>query len=115
MYTYKVDKIVRVVDGDTVDITIDLGFNIHYDARVRMYGINAPESRTRDLEEKKRGLAAKARLAQLLQGEEVTITTSKDKTGKFGRLLGEFFVKGVNINEQLIKEGHGVPYFGGKR
>jgi micrococcal nuclease len=115
MYTYRVTKVNRVVDGDTVDITIDLGFDIHYKARVRMYGINAPESRTRDLEEKKRGLAAKDRLVELLAVGDVTIKTSKDKTGKFGRLLGELFVAGVNINEQLIEEGHGVPYFGGKR
>ena len=115
MYTYKITKINRVVDGDTVDITIDLGFDIHYNTRVRMYGINAPESRTRDLEEKKRGLAAKDRLKELLDGKEVSIRTTKDKTGKFGRLLGEFFIGDVNINEQLIKEGHGVPYFGGKR
>ena len=117
MYTYRITKINRIVDGDTVDITIDLGFDIHYKTRVRMYGINAPESRTRDLEEKKRGLAAKDRLTELLNPivGEVTIRTTKDKTGKFGRLLGELFVGEVNINEQLIKEGHGVPYFGGKR
>ena len=115
MYTYKITKINRVVDGDTVDITIDLGFDIHYNTRVRMYGLDAPESRTRDLEEKKRGLAAKDRLTELLDSDDVTIRTTKDKTGKFGRLLGELFVGEVNINEQLIKEGHGVPYFGGKR
>lgn len=115
MYTYKIAKVNRVVDGDTIDITIDLGFNIHYDVRVRMFGINAPESRTRDLEEKKRGLAAKARLVQLLNDADLTIKTSKDGTGKFGRLLGEIYKGDININQQLIEEGHGTPYFGGKR
>jgi micrococcal nuclease len=115
VYTYKIAKVNRVVDGDTIDITIDLGFSIHYDVRVRMYGINAPESRTRDLEEKKRGLAAKARLVQLLHDGELTIKTSKDGTGKYGRLLGEIYSGDININQQLIEEGHGTPYFGGKR
>ena len=105
----------RIVDGDTIDVAIDLGFDIHYNTRVRLHGINTPECRTRDLEEKKRGLAAKARLQELLVGDYLTIKTKLDKSGKFGRVLGEIFMKNVNINERLVEEGHATPYFGGKR
>tara|TARA_R110000787_G_scaffold14600_1_gene44918 strand:- start:1572 stop:1928 length:357 start_codon:yes stop_codon:yes gene_type:complete len=108
----------RVVDGDTVDINIDLGFDVILSKqRVRLLGINCPESRTRDLEEKKLGLAAKEFLQECLEehGGKVIIKTSLDKKGKFGRLLGEIFVDDININNLLITEGHAVPYFGGKR
>lgn len=114
MFTYNA-KLVRVVDGDTIDVDIDLGFDIHYKARVRLYGINAPESRTRDLEEKERGLAAKDRLNQLLDNNVFTIKTSLAGTGKYGRVLGEIFIGDKNINNQLIEEGHAIAYFGGKR
>ena len=106
----------RVVDGDTVDVIIDLGFDIHFKQRVRLYGINAPESRTRDLEEKKRGLAATDRLVELLPKapERFTVKTSLDKKGKFGRILGTFFVEygndTMNVNEQMIQEDHAERY-----
>ena len=117
MYEYK-GLIRRVVDGDTVDITLDLGFDILYNSRIRLHGIDTPESRTRDLEEKARGLAAKDRVLELCPvGGDVVLRTSKDGKGKFGRILGEIFVPGVvqSVNQLLIEEGHAVEYFGGKK
>lgn len=114
MYTYKISNIDRVVDGDTVDVTIDLGFKIHTKQRVRMYGINTPETRTRDKEEKKRGLASKERLIQLLDTPEDIILISHG-VGKFGRVLGELKIKDVSVNDTLVNEGHAVKYFGGSR
>ena len=109
----------RVVDGDTVDVDIDLGFDtwIHNE-RVRLYGIDTPESRTRDLEEKQYGLAAKARLKELLEkGETLSLRTAIDKKarGKYGRILGTIYADGVNLNDLLIKEGHAIEYFGGTK
>ncbi len=103
MYEYNA-KLTKIVDGDTIDVEIDLGFSIWHKARVRMVGINAPETRTRDLEEKKLGLKAKARLKELLP-KEIILKTQLDKKGKFGRVLGEIFVNKTNINKQLLKEG----------
>ena len=117
MYEYKA-KVRRVVDGDTMDVTLDLGFDILYNNRIRLYGINTPESRTRDLEEKKRGLAAKDRVLELCPvGADVTLKTSKDGKGKFGRILGEIYVEGIlqSVNQLLVEEGHAVEYFGGSR
>ena len=95
MYEYSA-TIRRWVDGDTVDVTLDLGFDILYNNRIRLYGINTPESRTRDLEEKKRGLAAKDRVLELCPiGTDVTLKTSKDAEGKYGRILGEIYVEGI--------------------
>jgi len=117
MYEYSA-TIRRWVDGDTVDVTLDLGFDILYNNRIRLYGINTPESRTRDLEEKERGLAAKDRVKELCPvGSSVTLKTTKDGRGKFGRILGEIFVPGAvqSINQLLVEEGHAVEYFGGKK
>ena len=115
MYEYRA-TIRRVVDGDTVDVTLDLGFNILYNSRIRLLGIDTPESRTRDLEEKARGLAAKDRVKELCPvGSSVTLKTTKDGRGKFGRILGEIFVGDINVNQQLVSEGHAVVYFGGKK
>ena len=122
MYTYKI-SLLKVVDGDTIDAEIDLGFDIKVKKRVRFMGINAPESRTKDLEEKARGLAAKDRVKQLLEGCE-NIQLKSHGVGKFGRCLGELHldvVDGqekltlVSLNELLINEGHAVEYHGGKR
>jgi|TARA_R110001592_G_scaffold284553_1_gene552871 micrococcal nuclease len=118
MYEYKA-KLVKVVDGDTVDVDIDLGFGMWMlDERVRIMGIDTPESRTRDLVEKQFGLAAKARLKELL-GKTCTLKTQvgkggEDMKGKFGRILGDFLVEGHDIpaGEVLIQEGHAVPYEG---
>ena len=113
MFDYNV-KVTRVVDGDTVDVTVDLGFSIHHKARVRMMGIDTPESRTRNLEEKALGLASKARLKELLKGQKVRLECTKEK-GKFGRILGALWVGDVNINDQLVEEGYARPYWGGKK
>ncbi|HBF00971.1 MAG TPA: nuclease, partial [Dehalococcoidia bacterium] len=96
MYEYSC-KIVRVVDGDTVDVDIDLGFGVWmHKERIRLHGIDTPESRTRDLEEKKYGLIAKKQIKSFMPvGSIQTLVTVKDKTGKFGRILGEIFVKEV--------------------
>ena len=116
MYRYKVD-IVKVIDGDTVDVDIDLGFGMVYKKqRVRLKGIDTPESRTRNLEEKKFGLAAKAYLKEELTGEDAYThieLVSHDK-GKFGRILGELFVGGssCSINQLMIDKHHAVPYDG---
>jgi len=125
---YEYNAIVdRVVDGDTIDCTIDLGFKTWKKVRVRMEGINTPESRTRDLEEKERGLAAKERLEEILKYNDNFCLLKVSGIGKFGRALATVHVKTLspittessitlhNVNEQLIKEGHAVEYHGGKR
>ena len=110
-------KVLKVVDGDTVDVDIDLGFGIVLtDERVRIMGIDTPESRTSDQVEKLFGLAAKERLKELL-GEETVLITKDDKhgedmKGKFGRVLGDFRVGGKTVTEILIEEGHAVAYDG---
>ena len=112
MYRYKV-YVKRIVDGDTVDVDIDLGFGMIYKKqRVRMMGIDTPESRTRNLEEKFYGKLSKAHLTKILNGQDVQLV-SHDK-GKFGRILGELYVGNSNfsVNQQMIKEYHAVPYFG---
>ena len=115
MYEYKA-IIRRVVDGDTVDVTLDLGFNIMYNSRIRLLGIDTPESRTRDLEEKKRGLAAKERVKELCPvGSTIMGETGKDGRGKFGRILGVLWANDVSVNELLVEEGHAVPYYGGSK
>ena len=117
MYQYKID-LVKVVDGDTIDANIDLGFDISTKKRIRFMGINTPESRTRDLEEKKYGLAAKARLKEILEaGETLSLRTAIDKKarGKYGRILGTIYADGVNLNQQLLDEGHAIEYFGGAK
>ena len=117
MFDYNA-KLDRVVDGDTVDATIDLGFDTWKKIRIRFYGINTPESRTRDLEEKKRGLAAKDRLIEILKANDNKFVLKSYGVGKYGRCLGELFVETLgetSVQETLINEGHGVAYFGGKR
>lgn len=120
MYEYRV-KVNKIVDGDTVDVDIDLGFNIVLtDERVRIMGIDTPESRTSDEVEKVFGLAAKYRLQELL-GEYAVLRTQVDKDGddmkgKFGRILGDFVAPdGRPVTEILIEEGYCVPYFGGSK
>ena len=104
----------RVIDGDTIDVHLDLGFNVILEKqRVRLHGIDTPESRTRDLAEKKLGLAAKARLIELC-GTKLKIESLG--RGKYGRILGIPFTESdENICELLIKEGHAVEYYGGKK
>ena len=118
MYEYKC-KILRVVDGDTVDIDIDLGFGMWmHKERVRMMGIDTPESRTSDKVEKQFGLASKNRLQELLPvGSSQVLKTEIDRSGedakgKFGRILGDFLIEEKRATEILIEEGHAVPYHG---
>ena len=110
-------KVLKVIDGDTVDVDIELGFGIVLtDERVRIMGIDTPESRTSDKVEKIFGLASKARLKELLDEEAILITQDdkhgEDMKGKFGRILGDFRVGGKTVTEILIEEGHAVAYHG---
>jgi len=119
MYEYKC-KILRVVDGDTVDVDIDLGFGIVLsNERVRIMGIDTPESRTRDKVEKKFGLASKARLKSLLGKTGILKTqinkNGEDMKGKCGRVLGDFLIKDKPVSEIMCQEGHAVAYFGGAK
>ena len=112
MYTYKA-KLDRVVDGDTIDANIDLGFDITIHKRIRLAGIDSPESRTRDLEEKQRGLASKHRLTELLGDGDFTLESKE--VGKYGRVLGVLLIDEKNINKTLVEEGYAVEYWGGKK
>ena len=113
MYEYAC-KVKRVVDGDTVDVILDLGFDVSYSCRVRLYGIDTPESRTRDKDEKARGKMAGAFLEEAIEdGEKVVIQTKlKDSRGKYGRVLGDVVVDGVNINKLMVKCHLAVAYHG---
>ncbi len=111
MYEYNCE-VKRIVDGDTVDVVIDLGFDIHYSSRVRLYGIDTPESRTRNKDEKVRGLMSKEYLTDALSKGQVVIKTHKDKKGKFGRVLGEMYVADKNINLMMVDDHLAVKYKG---
>ena len=113
MYSYRC-KVLRVVDGDTVDVDIDLGFGIWvHRERIRVMGIDTPESRTRDLTEKAFGLAAKEFVKSLMPiGSMQIIKTQKDKTGKFGRVLGDFIIEDKLLTEHMIENYHAVHYHG---
>ena len=113
MYEYGC-TVERVVDGDTIDVILDLGFDIRFKSRVRLYGIDTPESRTRNKDEKVRGKMAGAFLKDAVDnGTKVVIETKlKDSRGKYGRVLGNVVVDGVNINEEMIKNFLAVAYFG---
>jgi micrococcal nuclease len=116
MYTYKVKQLLKVLDGDTIDVQIDLGFDISVTKRVRLAGIDTPESRTRDVMEKAFGLESKARLKQILESAEtIVIKTEKpDSTEKFGRVLGWLHVDSekLSVNEALIASGYAWEYLG---
>ena len=118
MYEYK-SKILRVVDGDTVDVDIDLGFGVWlHKERVRIMGIDTPESRTRDKVEKKFGLASKARLKELMPIGSIQVLktqidkSGEDKKGKFGRILGDFMIDTKLVTDIMISEGYAVAYHG---
>ena len=116
-YKYNV-KITKVVDGDTVDVDIDLGFGVWlHKERVRIMGIDTPESRTRDRVEKLFGLASKAKLTELLPlgSKQVLVVEEYDAKGKFGRILGDFEIEDTRVTNILIEEGHAVAYFGGNK
>ena len=122
-YNFRVVKIDKVVDGDTIDVTIDLGFDLYKKERVRIAGVDTPEKRTRDLEEKALGLDAtywmKKQLEDTIAGDEELIirTELKGGTGKYGRLLGWLYVgeDNVSLNEQMITEGYAWSYDGGTK
>ena len=117
MYEYRC-KVVHIVDGDTVDVDIDLGFGVWLrKERIRLFGIDTPESRTRDLEEKKYGLAAKKFLTEMLDDEGgIVLKTKKDAEGKFGRILGQLWrttdFAEQSINDYMVEKHHAVPYYG---
>ena len=112
-YSYRVKSIKKIIDGDTFDCIMDLGFDVLLEARVRMMGIDTPESRTRDLEEKKFGLLAKEYLTEKLATEDIIVTTEVDnEKGKFGRILGGVWADGVNVNQNMIDENMAVAYHG---
>jgi|TARA_R110000824_G_scaffold24927_5_gene87290 micrococcal nuclease len=113
MYEYAA-KLVRIIDGDTFVANLDLGFSTTRKETVRMSGINTPESRTRDLEEKRHGLAAKKVLSGLLKEASELVITVED-IGKFGRALGVVYADGVDINTKLIDDGYAYPYTGQKK
>ena len=123
MYRFNA-KVGRVIDGDTVDADIDLGFDIKIKKRIRLADIDAPESRTRNLAEKKAGLASKDRLIQLLDGAANVFELESTEVGKYGRVIGKLHISKLEgresitqvcINDILVKEGYAVEYDGGKR
>ena len=122
-YNFRVTEINRVLDGDTIDVTIDLGFDLYKKERVRIAGVDTPEKRTRDLEEKALGLDAtywmKDKLTETIKGDEELIirTELKGGTGKYGRLLGWLYVgeDTVSLNEKMITEGYAWAYDGGTK
>ena len=122
-YNFRVTKINRVVDGDTIDVTIDLGFDLYKKERVRVAGVDTPEKRTRNLEEKALGLDAtawlKTKLEETIKGDEELLirTELKGGVGKYGRLLGWLYVgdSDVSLNEQMITEGYAHAYDGGSK
>ena len=122
-YNFRVTKINRVVDGDTIDVTIDLGFDLYKKERVRIAGVDTPEKRTKNLEEKALGIDAtvwlKSKLEETIKGdEELTVRTElKGGVGKYGRLLGWLYVgdSDISLNEQMITEGYAHAYDGGTK
>jgi len=118
-YIYRVKKVIKVVDGDTIDADIDLGFDISLTKRVRLSGVDTPESRTTDLKEKKLGLESKEWLKHKLEfAKDVLIKTElPDSTEKYGRILGNLYVnnEALSLNQQMIDEGYALAYDGGTK
>jgi micrococcal nuclease len=119
MYEYKISRLYKVVDGDTIEVDIDLGFDIAIHKPVRLAGVDTPESRTRDAYEKKLGLEAKEWLKlQLKDAETLRIKTEKpDSTEKYGRIIGWLYVgnEAISINEKMIQQGYAWSYLGEKK
>ena len=114
MFEYNAE-VLRIVDGDTLDARIDLGFDVHVNKRIRLMGIDTWESRTRDKAEKVKGLAAKARLKELLKQDKNKFKLISHGTGKFGRVLGDIEISVGNVCDILVDEGHAYSYFGGNK
>jgi len=119
MYEYRVKQVVKVVDGDTIDVVIDLGFDISYTSRVRLAGIDTPESRTTDAREKILGVEVKEYLKKALEGAtDIVIRTEKvDSSEKYGRILGWLFVNKEtgSLNMDLVNKGYAWSYDGGTK
>ena len=119
MYEYRVKKVHKVVDGDTIDVDIDLGFSVSFFSRVRLAGIDTPESRTTDAKEKALGLEVKEKIKkELAAAKDVVIKTEKpDSSEKYGRILGWVFLDGseISLNQKLINEGYAWTYGGGTK
>jgi micrococcal nuclease len=119
LYVYRIKSITKVVDGDTIDANIDLGFDISFTKRIRLAGIDSPESRTTNLKEKALGLESKEWLKKTLEGaKDILIKTEKpDSTEKYGRIIGHLFINDqeTSLNNQMIAEGYALEYEGGKK
>jgi micrococcal nuclease len=119
MYEYRVKQVLKVVDGDTIDVVIDLGFDISFTSRVRLAGIDTPESRTKDAREKILGLEVKEYLKKALEGAtDIVIRTEKaDSSEKYGRILGWLFINRQtdSLNLQLVSKGYAWTYDGGTK
>ena len=118
-YIYRIKSVLKVVDGDTIDASIDLGFDISLEKRIRLAGIDAPESRTTNLKEKALGLETKEWLKKTLEdAKDILIKTEKpDSTEKYGRIIGHLFINDqeTSLNNQMIAEGYALEYEGGKK
>jgi micrococcal nuclease len=118
-YIYRIKSVTKVVDGDTIDADIDLGFDISLTKRIRLAGIDTPESRTRNLKEKALGLESKEWMKKTLAGaKDILIKTElPDSTEKYGRIIGHLFINGqdTSLNNQMIAEGYALPYDGGTK
>jgi len=116
-YIYRIKSVLKVVDGDTIDADIDLGFDISLTKRIRLAGVDTPESRTTDLKEKALGLEVKEWLKKNLEGKnEILVKTElPDSTEKYGRILGRLFVGDVCLNDRMIAEGYAWEYDGGTK
>ena len=109
MYKYRA-LCIKVIDGDTIDAFVDLGFDLWTRKRIRLFGINTPEVRTKNLEEKQKGIAAKGFLKLTLEKNNYEFILLSHGVGKYGRCLGELFIHDINVNKLLIKEGHAKIY-----
>lgn len=118
-YIYRIKNILKVVDGDTIDADIDLGFSISLEKRIRLAGVDTPESRTTDLKEKAMGLESKEWLKKKLEGaKDIIIKTElPDSTEKYGRIIGHLFINGQesSLNNQMINDGYALAYDGGTK
>jgi micrococcal nuclease len=115
-YIYVVSEVLKYIDGDTIDVIVDLGFKTFVKKRIRLAGINTPEVRTRNKEEKKRGIAARERLRELIEGSDKDLMLVSHGVGKYGRVLGELILSpNLNVNQTLVSEGHAKEYHGGKK
>jgi|TARA_R110000782_G_scaffold198281_1_gene287308 micrococcal nuclease len=114
MYEYAIKEVVKVVDGDTIDVVIDLGFDLTKKERIRLAGIDTPESRTRDLEEKAMGLEAKEHLKHKIESSE-NLRVKTEKDGKYGRMLGWLYDGESNINKEMVTNGYAWEYDGGTK